>query len=251
MTRPSWRGLLLGAWAVGIAACQSGKVTAPLASHGARATDARLSDAPAPLDVVRLGPLAENEKGGRLVLLLHGWRARGDDLVSLARTLAQPRVRFLIPAAPIPEPNGGRAWWSIDHPERPAPVSSDALPPHYPPHPQLEAARHAIQALLRDAKRRYAPDAIAIAGFSQGAMLALDVALAADPPVDRVAVLSGALLADSLPALHVDRRQRPAVFVSHGRADPRLPFASGESIERILAPRGYAVTFFPFDGGHE
>ena len=198
-----------------------------------------------------MGPLGDNEKGGRLVLLLHGWRARGDDLVSLARALSEPRARFLVPAGPVPEPNGGRAWWSIESPEHPAPVSSDALPPHSPPHPQLEAARHAIQALLRDAKRRYAPDVIAIAGFSQGAMLALDVALAADPPIDRVAVLSGALLADSLPALHVERRQRPAVFVAHGRADPRLPFATGASIERILASHGYAVTFFPFDGGHE
>jgi phospholipase/carboxylesterase len=185
------------------------------------------------------------------VVLLHGWRARGDDLVSLARALATPGARFLIPAAPVPEPNGGRAWWSVDGPERPAPVSSDALPPHYPRHPQLEAARRAIQALLRDARRRYAPDSVAIAGFSQGAMLALDVALADDPPIDRVAVLSGALLADSLPALHVEARRRPAVFVSHGRSDPRIPFATGASIEGILAPRGYAVTFFPFDGGHE
>jgi phospholipase/carboxylesterase len=200
---------------------------------------------------VRLGPLGEHEKGGRLVVLLHGWRARGDDLVSLARTLATPGARFLVPAAPVPEPNGGRAWWSLDTAERPAPVTSDALPPGYPPHPQLEAARHAIQVLLRDAKRRHAPDSIALAGFSQGAMLALDVALAADPPIDRVAVLSGALLADSLPALHIERPQRPAVFVSHGRADPRLPFATGESIQSILASRGYAVTFFPFDGGHE
>jgi phospholipase/carboxylesterase len=186
-----------------------------------------------------------------LLVLLHGWRARGDDLVSLARALATPGARFLIPAAPVPEPNGGRAWWSVDTPGRPAPVSSDTLPPHYPRHPQLEAARHAVQALVREAKRSHAPDSIAIAGFSQGAMLALDVALAADPPIDRVAVLSGALLADSLPAVHVERRQRPAVFVSHGRADPRIPFATGASIERILAPRGYNVTFFPFGGGHE
>ena len=40
-----------------------------------------------------------------------------------------------------------------------------------------------------------------MAGFSQGAMLSLDVALASRPPVDLVAMLSGVMLADTLPAL--------------------------------------------------
>ncbi len=79
-----------------------------------------------------------------------------------------------------------------------------------------------------------------------------------DPPITRVAVLSGALLADSLAALHTRKAALPAkkpalpaLLVSHGRADPVLPFARGASIEPVLAPYGYPVTFFPFEGGHE
>jgi phospholipase/carboxylesterase len=201
--------------------------------------------------VVRLGPLGEEEKGGLLVVLLHGWRAHGDDLVSLASELAQPRLRFLVPAAPLPEPNGGRAWWRIDGGVRPAHAYRDEVPQGYRPNEQLLAARRAVQALLRDAQQRYAPDAIALAGFSQGAMLALDVALAADPPVARVAVLSGTLLVDSLPALHAQKPPLPAVFVSHGRSDPMLPFAAATAISTVLSPHGYGVKFFPFDGGHQ
>jgi phospholipase/carboxylesterase len=200
---------------------------------------------------VRLGPLREQDKGGLLVVLLHGWRARGDDLVGLARQLAQPNSRFLVAAAPLAEPGGGRAWWRLDTSDRPAHARSDALPPNYQFSRQVAAARRLVQSLLRDATQRYAPDAIALAGFSQGAMLALDVALAADPPVARVAVLSGVLLADSLPALQRKPAAPAAVFVSHGRQDPVLPFAEGASIEAVLTPHGYPVTFFPFDGGHE
>jgi phospholipase/carboxylesterase len=200
--------------------------------------------------VVRLGPLREDEKGGQLVVLLHGWRAHGDDLVSLAGELARPGTRFLVPAAPLQEPNGGRAWWRLDSGERPAHVSKDELPAGYHPNVQLAAARGAVQVLLRDAQQRYAPDSIALVGFSQGAMLALDLGLAGEPPIERVAVLSGVLVADSLAALHA-RRGKPAVFVSHGRSDQMLPFAEGASIESVLKPYGLPVTFFPFEGGHQ
>ena len=216
---------------------------------------------PGGLDVVRLGPLREQDQGGLLVVLLHGWGAQGDDLVSLARELARPRVRFLVPAAPLPRPGGGRAWWQLDRNDRPVQVSSDELPPGFQPNAQLTAARQAVLALLRDARQRYQPEAISIAGFSQGAMLALDVALqaqAGDPPIARVAVMSGALLADSLAKLHAQRSAPaskkaalPAVLVSHGRADPVLPFERGASIETVLTAYGYPVTFYPFEGGHQ
>lgn len=201
--------------------------------------------------MVRLGPMREDEKGGTLVVLLHGWRARGDDLVPLARRLARPRTRFLVPAALLPEPGGRRAWWHSAGATRPPVAWKDELAPDFRARPDIAAARQAVQALLRDAQRRYAPDSIAVAGFSQGAMLALDIALSADPPITRVAALSGVVLADSLPALRRGQPAPPAVFVSHGRKDVVLPFEGGASVQKVLAPHGYRVRFVPFDGGHE
>jgi phospholipase/carboxylesterase len=268
LSRRHW---LLGAVATSVWGCPAGDVTGSAAREPAAATPASASaplvatppvtapsatTPPAPakpggLDVIRLGPLREDEKGGTLVVLLHGWRAHGDDLVSLARRLAQPRTRFLVPAGPLLEPGGGRAWWRLDGNARPAHAWKDEVLPDHHPNPQVTAARQAVQSLLRDAEQRYAPDSIAIAGFSQGAMLALDVAIAAEPAVARVAALSGVVLADSLPALHRGQASPPAVFVSHGRQDPVLPFAGGASIETVLGPHGYRVTFAPFDGRHE
>jgi phospholipase/carboxylesterase len=258
--RLSRRGLLRAALVAGAWACDAGNppphrapsVGTPSAAPSP--TPAAPAAAPPPLtagglQLVRLGPMSEGETGGQLVVLLHGWGAPGDDLVSLARELARPRTRFLVPAAPLPERGGGRAWWHIDT-GRPAKVDTDELPAAFQPSAQVAASRRALQELLREAVQRYAPESVAVAGFSQGAQLALDLALAADPRVDRVGVLSGALLADSLAALHAAKPPWPAVFVSHGQTDRVLPFSGGKSIETLLARRGYPVTFFPFPGGH-
>src|SRR5262245_27465846 len=120
--RISRRGLVLGALATGGSACEAGKLPSP--SPAAPAPPAVAVPEPSPavaegplaggLEVAQLGSLRANERGGQLVVLLHGWRAHGDDLVPLARELAGQRRRFLVPAAPLPEPGGGRAWWRID-----------------------------------------------------------------------------------------------------------------------------------------
>jgi phospholipase/carboxylesterase len=195
--------------------------------------------------------MPEAERGGTAVVLLHGWGARGDDLVPLARRLLRPRSRFFVPAAPLAKGSGGRAWWHIGTPDSPEHAWDDATPAGYVGRPELVAARHAVQRLLREVRARYAPDVLVMAGFSQGAMLSLDVALAADPPVDRVGVLSGVLLIDSLPGLRAPRDRRPGVLVAHGRSDPRLLFHGAERTAELLEKHGFAVTFHPFDGAHE
>jgi phospholipase/carboxylesterase len=201
------------------------------------------------LEVVSGSELEEDETGGAALVLLHGWGAPGDDLVGLAEALDGPRTRFFFPAGPLAERGGGRAWWHLDGPDRPAHAWDDQ-PRAEPPHPQLLAVRGAIQRVLRTIQRRYRPESLIIGGFSQGAMVALDVALAAAPVVDKVAVLSGVLLADSLPALRAPG-PKPAVFVSHGRRDGVLSFDGGERCQQLLAAHGVPVTWRPFDGDHE
>jgi phospholipase/carboxylesterase len=202
------------------------------------------------LEVVSLGDMEPGETGGAAVVLLHGWGAPGDDLVPLAEVLARPRTRFFMPAGPLAEMGGGRAWWHLDASDRPAHAWDDRLPADHRPNHQVTAARAALQALLRQIVDRHRPDSLALGGFSQGAMLSLDVALAAAPAVDRVFALSGVLLADSLPGLQA-LAVRPPVFVSHGRRDGVLDFQGGERCSQLLARHGHAVTWRPFDGGHE
>jgi phospholipase/carboxylesterase len=171
------------------------------------------------------GDLAENERGGTTVVFLHGFGASADDLISLARAIAQSRTRYIVPAGPLELPNGGRAWWPMR--KRPSYSAEQVL---VVPEQKLAPARSAVQGLLTSVKQRFSPESLFLIGFSQGAMLALDVALI------RIAT---------------PRETHPAVFVSHGRQDPVLRFQGAEHLVDALKSQGFSVTFRPFDGGHE
>ncbi|MGY0231844.1 alpha/beta hydrolase [Longispora urticae] len=208
-------------------------------------------DEPAGLRVAVLTAMPEDERGGTALILLHGWGAPGDDMVGLGRLLARPGTRVFAPAGPLPEFGGGRAWWRLDPDERPAWAWEDRAPADHVPNALVTAAREAVLGLLATVRDRYAPDTVVVAGFSQGAMLALDVALRAEAGVDRVAALSGVLLADSLAGLHAPGPRRPRVLVAHGRSDAQVPFPGGEQARDLLDRYGYDVTWRPFDGGHD
>jgi phospholipase/carboxylesterase len=230
-----------------VKASASAAVSAPMPS--AVTSDANATGNETALQTVTVSRLAETEQGGVAVVLLHGYGAAGDDLVSLAERLARPGSRFIVPAAPLPQ-GSGRAWWPIDE-HRPAHAWDERLPNGFQPNPQVTAVRRAVQRLLRDMKARYAPKRLVLAGFSQGAMLSIDVALQADPPVDRVGVLSGVMLADSLAGLQAPHASKPSFFVSHGRQDTVLPYAAAEHACQMLERHGYPVEFHPFDGTHQ
>ncbi len=233
-----------------LAACESSRAVKRSAEHGASnasatPTVAVASDVPR-LAVVEVGAAA---RGDDAVVLLHGWGAPGDDLVSLGHELARPKATIVVPAGPLAE-GSGRAWWHFDPNAPRAYAQSDEVPPNHQPLAAVATARAAVRAVLDETRERLAPPHVALAGFSQGAMLSLDVALQCDARVERVAVLSGALLLDSLPALLANCAARPRVLVTHGRFDPIVPFHNAERAVAILERHGLRVDFRPFDGPH-
>jgi phospholipase/carboxylesterase len=203
------------------------------------------------LKVARVSSMGEDERGGTAVVVLHGWGAPGDDLVPLAEALKRPGVRFFVPVAPLPEVGGGRAWWHLDLNTRPPHASTDQLAPGFLPNAAVVAARAAVQALIATVVERHAPTTVALVGFSQGAMLSIDVALAGTPGVDLVVAMSGVLLMDSVSALTAPHPIRPRFLLSHGRQDPVVPFSSGNRAQDLLEKHGFSVRWRPFDGGHE
>ncbi len=202
----------------------------------------------------------DGKGGGRgpLVLLLHGFGAPGDDLVSLADVLNVPSgTRFVFPEGPLSlsfGPSAARAWWIIDMARvaadrasgRPRDLSNE-IPKGLAP------ARETMLRFLKEVERKLDADPrrIVLGGFSQGAMLSCDVMLRTAQPYAGLIQLSGTLLATQewTPLLKI--RKGLPVFQSHGVQDELLPYAGAERLRDMLTHGGLSVEWHSFRGGHE
>jgi phospholipase/carboxylesterase len=190
------------------------------------------------------------------IVLLHGFGAPGDDLVTLSQVIDAP-VRFVFPEAPL-ELGGlygdSRAWWLLDlarledELRRGIPRDRrDEIPDGLP------AARAQLGRLLDQLQARYGvtPDRLVLGGFSQGSMLALDVALHRPTPPAGLVLMSCTLVAESEWQPRIGGLRGVPVLLSHGRADGLLPFGVAETLRDRLRTAGAAVEWLPFIGGHE
>ena len=188
------------------------------------------------------------------VVLLHGFGAPGDDLVALADAIDAP-VRFVFPEAPL-ELGGlygdSRAWWLLDlarledELRRGIPRDRrDEIPDGLP------AAREQVMRLVDQVESRLPTRRLVLGGFSQGAMLALDVALHREQPPAALMLMSGTLLAASVWEPLLPKLAGVPVLMSHGRGDGLLPFGIAEVLRDKLAAAGARVEWHPFVGAHE
>ena len=196
---------------------------------------------------------------GPLAILLHGYGAPGDDLVPLWRVIpGPPQTRYLFPEAPNampPQFGGGRAWWDIDMVgHQMALMAGKAYDLTLEVPEGLAAARAKVVALLATVGTPALPapkdGRVVLGGFSQGAMLSLDVALRTEFPLSGLALLSGTTVARNEWMPLMASRRGLAVLQSHGREDPLLPFDLAEELRDRLTEAGLDVTWVPFRGGH-
>ena len=204
------------------------------------------------LDTVLVSGVPDDHEDAPTLVLLHGFGGHpmSPGLLHAAKLAAgRGSMRVFIP--PGCERYGdGRAWWGGDGKFWPAHSSGgedeDAVATPGP----VARARRAVQGVLKDVRGAFGSNALLLAGYSQGAMLAVDVALSRDPMVDRIAVLAGRLLSASLRALRAPGAIRMPVFMAHGRGDDVVPFAAGKLLRTLLAQNGHVVTWREFRGGH-
>ncbi|MFC7474464.1 alpha/beta hydrolase [Dankookia sp. GCM10030260] len=186
----------------------------------------------ATLDGPRMGPAA----GGpaqQLVVLLHGLGADGQDLIDLGTRWADalPHAAFVAPDAPEACDMGpyGRQWFSLQD-RHPVVMATGAM-----------AARSALDAFLdAELARLGLPGtALALAGFSQGCMMALYAGLRRAVPPAAILGYSGALLAPEQLAAEVV--SRPPVLLVHGEADDIVPVQATRAAEQALRRAGIPV----------
>ena len=163
-----------------------------------------------------------------LVMLCHGVGSNADDLISLAPHWAAfaPDAEFVSPDGPeaydMATPGMGRQWFSL--------LDRDPV--------RLAAeARRAMPALLglvdnEMARLGLAPEACALMGFSQGAMMVLFAGLRRTVPPAAILAYSGGLLAPE--TLAAEKTGAPPVLIVHGVDDPVVPVAWSRETARVL-----------------
>jgi phospholipase/carboxylesterase len=165
----------------------------------------------------------------RIIILMHGFGAAGDDLMSLAPLLDDsPATAFIFPEAPIPLESGGFAWAQSDQQE-------------------FKNAIQQVTELLTELRNKHPQCRITIGGFSQGATLASNLLAGSNLGLEGVILYSPALNLIHAPT---NNDPKTTVFLAHGRTDPILPFANAEQLKDSLLEAGYQVDWQPFDGGH-
>src|SRR5437868_8486420 len=141
------------------------------------------------------GPSRPPLSGGaprRLVILLHGLGADGNDLIGLQQYWGRlvPEAEFLSPNAPFPCDMApyGYQWFSVQD-RTPAAVLAG-----------VRAAAPLLDAFIDDelAKRGLSEAETALVGFSQGTMMSLFVGLRRERPLAGILGYSGRLIAADL-----------------------------------------------------
>jgi phospholipase/carboxylesterase len=191
-------------------------------------------------------------------VLIHGYGSTAAEWIPFTYTIRLPTGRrFVLPEGPEttqpPEgPRNGRGWWrlGLDAHRRPG----DGLPELSRTNPPgLTAANHRIRTLLAGlaAKGGYPRERQMLAGYSQGAMIAADIAFTTDEPLEALVLLSPTIVNEPAWRAGLPRRRGLRVFISHGRRDTVLPFDVSDRLQQAMRDAGLRVTWHPFDGGHE
>ena len=212
-----------------------------------------------------MGPLTVRISGGTdgrgggdgaMVVLMHGFGAPGTDLVGLQQVLDAPEgTRFVFPEAPIALPMPmlqARAWWEIDIERIQRAMMTGSLRDVRKEEPAgIIDARNAVFSTLDALEAALSPSKVVLGGFSQGAILTLDVALHSDRPFAGLVLFSGSFMAERIWRPKMPNRAGLPVFQSHGMMDPVLPYALATELHDALKEAGLRATFTAFAGMHE
>lgn len=184
------------------------------------------------LDGPRLAPLA----GGaakQLVVLLHGIGADGHDLIDIGRAFAPlfPDAAFVAPNAPDPcDWDASRFQWFRLTLRDPHEYRLGAM-----------AAAPVLDAFLdAELDRLGLEDAdLALVGFSQGTMMALEVGPRRKQQIAAIVGYSGRIAGPE--RITQDAVTHPPILLVHGMLDDVIPIAAMDQTADVLREAGFSV----------
>lgn len=184
------------------------------------------------------------------IIWLHGLGADGHDFEPIVPQLGlglEARLRFIFPHAPaMPVTfNGGYvmpAWYDIRQTD--LGIEHDEA--------GIKASAHAIGRLIEQQQMHgIVASRIVLAGFSQGAAMALYVGLAQSERLGGIISLSGYLLLPHELEAHLCRESLDTpLFMAHGIDDPVVPFSLGEAAYNRLKKLGMTIEWHSYRMQH-
>ncbi len=190
----------------------------------------------------------QDKKFSSCAVFLHGYGANANDLSGF-HTLPVP-CRWIFPNSPLEleasyNVLGSRAWFPMQMNPQDNRLHTDKKSLYY-----LE--KHCQQLLEFVKSFNLNSDQIILGGFSQGAIMALNMALRMQPPPRALVLMSGALF--PLEILEKEKQgfsQGGSFFQCHGKEDPLLLYPESKKVCDFLQALRWKGRFVSFDGGHE
>lgn len=179
-----------------------------------------------------------------LLILLHGVGSNERDLFGLAPAL-DPRFLVVSARAPLEMGPGAYGWYPVEF----LPGGGFRIDPA-----AQEASRRLLAGFVDEviAEQAADPSGVHLLGFSQGAMMALSLALTHPEKVAGFVAMSGRLLpqvqASARPPGELARLEG---LVVHGTLDPVVPVAYGRETRDLLDKLGVRHEYREYRMGHQ
>jgi len=168
------------------------------------------------------------------IVTLHGWGASAHDLLGLAPFLQRGSALVLCPEGPVSFEIGpgvvGHGWFPL----------------------AFQRGADLLRRFLDEAVARYPIDRrkLVLLGFSQGGVMAYDIALREPRRFAGLVALSSWLPAPLVPPKQPEHEGFP-VLVVHGTEDPMIPVERARESRDALIRLGVGLTYREFEMGHE
>lgn len=198
-------------------------------------------------DLIEINPTNPPQQ---TIIWMHGLGADGNDFVPVVPELHLPDsmpIRFVFPHAPVMPVtlNNGykmRAWFDIYELTRSARIDESGI---------ASAVDIVEKLIAREEARGISAANIILAGFSQGAVVALTTGLCYPERLGGIIALSGYLpVADKVFARASKANRDIPIFIAHGTDDPIVPYTHGKGTCMALKREGYSVTWHDYPMQH-
>lgn len=194
---------------------------------------------------------AGDPSSAKKIILFHGYGADMFDLHQLAEAIpTQDSYHWIFPNGFLEVPIGpmmtGRAWFQIQFDQMERHLKLGEFQRHTPP--GMKEAAKKIEVFLKTICPDFSESFIG--GFSQGAMLTMELLVSTDISPRGAIFFSNTLVSsESWKSKAPNKKIR--FIQTHGKNDPILPYGLAEELFSMLEQSGWEGEFHSFSGGHE